>query len=70
MKINIKLLLLVSIFFAASCESLVEDINENPNDILIDDVQAELFLTGAMLANTSAQETPLAISLCGFDQIA
>ena len=55
MKISIKLLLLVSIFFAASCESLVEDINENPNDILIDDVQAELFLTGAMLANTSAQ---------------
>lgn len=55
MKFNIKLLLLLSVFFAASCESLVEGINENPNDILIEDVEAELFLTGTMLANTSAQ---------------
>lgn len=55
MKFNIKLLLLLSVFFAASCESLVEDINENPNDILIEDVEAELFLTGTMLANVSAQ---------------
>jgi len=39
----------------ASCQSLVEGINENPNKITIEDVDAKLFLTGALLANSSAQ---------------
>ena len=39
-----------------SCESLVDDINDNPNRITADEImQAELFLTGAMLANSVAQ---------------
>lgn len=38
-----------------SCESLVEGINDNPNNITPDDVVAELYLTGAMLANSVAQ---------------
>lgn len=55
MKNYIKLLALIGLFSFSACESLVEDINDNPNDILIEDVQADLFLTGAMLANVSAQ---------------
>ncbi|MEL7222551.1 MAG: SusD/RagB family nutrient-binding outer membrane lipoprotein, partial [Bacteroidota bacterium] len=55
MKNYIKLLALIGLFSFSACESLVDDINDNPNDILIDDVQADLFLTGAMLANVSAQ---------------
>lgn len=38
-----------------SCESLVDGINENPNEITLSDVNADLFLTGAMLSNTVAQ---------------
>lgn len=38
-----------------SCESLVDDINDNPNDLTTEDVDAEFFLTGAMLANSVAQ---------------
>jgi len=38
-----------------SCESLVDDINENPNEITIEDIEPRLFLTGAMLANSVAQ---------------
>ena len=41
--------------FATSCESLVEDINENPNALVLTDVNPELLLTGAMLANSVAQ---------------
>lgn len=55
MKFNIKLLALAVLFSFSACESLVEGINDNPNDILIEDVQADLFLNGAMLANVSAQ---------------
>lgn len=38
-----------------SCESLVEGINDDPNGITIGDVDANLFLTGAQLANAVAQ---------------
>lgn len=55
MKLYIKALILLAIFAVPSCTSLVEGINENPNDILITDIDAELFLTGALLANTVAQ---------------
>ena len=55
MKNNIKSILLLLLITLFSCEGIVEDINENPNDILIDDIDAELFMTGAMLANTVAQ---------------
>jgi len=37
------------------CESLVDDINDNPNEITADDVEARLFLTGAQLANAQVQ---------------
>jgi len=47
-------ILIIAILFG-SCESIVDGINDNPNDILISDVDAELFLTGAMLANTIVQ---------------
>ena len=39
-----------------SCESLVDDINDNPNRITADEIDdTQLFLTGAMLANSVAQ---------------
>lgn len=53
-----KYIKVISLLFAlslASCQNLVDGINDNPNDILISDIDAELFLTGAMLANSVAQ---------------
>jgi hypothetical protein len=38
-----------------ACEDLVDDINDNPNEITADDVDARLFLTGAQLANIQVQ---------------
>lgn len=52
---NIKAILLAVVVFFASCESLVEGINDNPNKILPEEIESDLFLTGAMLANTVAQ---------------
>ncbi len=46
---------LILVLAFSACESIVEDLNENPNDITLDDVEAQLFLTGAMLGNTAAQ---------------
>lgn len=51
----IKTLLLATLVIFTSCEELVEGINDNPNDILISDIEPSLFLTGAMLANAQAQ---------------
>jgi len=34
-----------------SCEDVVEGINDNPNDIIVSDVEERLFLTGAQVAN-------------------
>jgi len=42
-------------FCMVSCESLVEDINDDPNGLVIEEVSADLFLTGAQLANALAQ---------------
>ncbi len=55
MKTIIKSLFLVSLLVLVSCEEIVDGINDNPNDITIEDTRPELFLTGAMLANTVAQ---------------
>ncbi len=55
MKNYIKLLSLTLVVMLASCTGLVDGINDNPNDIAIEDVDAKLFLTGAQLANIVAQ---------------
>jgi hypothetical protein len=43
------------IFTAYSCEDIVDDINENPNDLTVSDVGEKLFLTGGQLANIQLQ---------------
>ncbi len=55
MKTIFQFLLLTVVLVFTSCEDLVDGINDNPNDITVEDVDAELFLTGAQLANTVAQ---------------
>lgn len=55
MKSFFQFLLLTVVLVFASCEDLVDGINDNPNDITVEDVDAELFLTGAQLANSVAQ---------------
>ena len=50
-KITYNLILSLSLIFIVSCEDLVEGINDNPNDIIVTDVEERLFLTGAQLAN-------------------
>ena len=55
MKNYIKSIFLVLVVFLASCESLVDGINENPNELPLGDVSPALFLSGAMLANNVAQ---------------
>ena len=50
-KLIVKSFLIIGILIASSCESIVEDINANPNDILTTDVESKLFLTGSLLAN-------------------
>ncbi len=54
-KIFTKSILALLIIFSFSCEDINEDINANPNDILITDVEDKLFLTGAQLANVQLQ---------------
>jgi len=39
----------------AGCQSLNEGVNDNPNDITIDAIQAQSFLTGAQLGNIQVQ---------------
>ena len=55
MKIILKYLFVIVCLAMVSCEGLVDDINENPNDLTPEDVDPQFFLTGAMLANTGAQ---------------
>jgi hypothetical protein len=50
-----KYLLITCLIFFASCESLNDGINENPNDVVLEDVEERLFLTGGMLANVQIQ---------------
>ncbi|MDH3648995.1 MAG: SusD/RagB family nutrient-binding outer membrane lipoprotein [Saprospiraceae bacterium] len=40
---------------STACEDVVDGINDNPNKITSDDIDPQLFLTGAMLANSVAQ---------------
>ncbi len=54
MKKTLYSFLLMTVLVLFSCQGLVEDIDQNPNDITIEDVDPTLFLTGALLANTSA----------------
>ena len=50
-KITYNIILSLSIVFIISYEDLVDGINDNPNDIIVTDVEERLFLTGAQLAN-------------------
>ena len=50
-KITYTLILSLSLISIVSCEDLVEGINDNPNDIIVTDVEERLFITGAQLAN-------------------
>jgi len=54
-KFVLKSIVILGLLIASSCESIVEDINANPNDILTTDVEDRLFLTGSLLANTQLQ---------------
>ena len=54
MKKIINIIFITAALIMTSCQSLVEGVNEDPTGITIEDVDASLFLTGAMLANTSA----------------
>ena len=53
--INIFILFAFTGWIFTSCEDLVDDINPNPNKITAEDIDADLFLTGSMLANSLAQ---------------
>ncbi len=55
MKKNSIVYMLILVFGLFSCKGLVEGINDNPNDITIEDIDGELFLTGAQLANIIVQ---------------
>lgn len=56
MKNIFKLLVFSSLIFAAySCEDILDEINDNPNDLTVEDVDAKLFLTGGQLANIQLQ---------------
>ena len=48
-------LIIVLAIMLSACEGMLDGINEDPNDIVADEVAAELYLTGAQLANISAQ---------------
>ena len=54
---HMKKLLYLSVLLAAfsGCEMLNEGINDNPNDITIEAIQAQSFLTGAQLGNIQVQ---------------
>ncbi|MDO7703679.1 MAG: SusD/RagB family nutrient-binding outer membrane lipoprotein, partial [Flavobacteriaceae bacterium] len=54
-KIYTILSLSLTLLLATSCEDIVEGINDNPNDIIVSDVEERLFLTGGMIANVQVQ---------------
>lgn len=55
MRNYIKSLILLLAVVSFSCEDIVEGINDNPNQITTNDLEARLFLTGAQLANVQVQ---------------
>ena len=50
-----KILMMIFGIFLMSCEGLVDDINENPNQLLPSELEPQLLLKGTILANTVAQ---------------
>ncbi len=54
MKNIFKYSILIFAVLLVSCEELVDGINDNPNELILDDVDPQFLLTGAMLANTVA----------------
>jgi len=54
-KIYTLLSLSLTLLAITSCEDIVEGINDNPNDIIVTDVEERLFLTGGMIANVQVQ---------------
>ena len=58
MKNTFSLILVASMLMLASCE-IPTDLNDNPNEITLQDVDASLFLNGAQLANTMVQNSHL-----------
>ena len=58
MKNTFSLILIASMLMLASCE-IPTDLNDNPNEITLQDVDASLFLNGAQLANTMVQNSHL-----------
>ncbi|MBP1841652.1 SusD/RagB family nutrient-binding outer membrane lipoprotein [Formosa algae] len=56
MKSTYKIYLLIfTAFISFGCENLVDDLNENPNQLTLDDIDAGLFLNGAELSNIAIQ---------------
>lgn len=51
----IKYLFFIAVFISFSCEDLVDDMNDNPNQLTLDDIEEGLFLNGAELANINIQ---------------
>ena len=58
MKNTFSLILIASMLMLASCE-IPTDLNDNPNEITLQDVDASLFLNGAQLANIMLQNSHL-----------
>ena len=58
MKNMFSLILIASIMMLPSCE-IPTDLNDNPNEITLQDVDANLFLNGAQLANIMLQNSHL-----------
>ena len=58
MKNTFSLILIASMLILASCE-IPTDLNDNPNEITLQDVDASLFLNGAQLANIMVQNSHL-----------
>ena len=56
MKNTFSLILIASMLMLASCE-IPTDLNDNPNEITLQDVDASLFLNGAQLANIMIQNS-------------
>ena len=53
--IYIKYILIFATIILSGCENIVDNLNENPNQLTLDDVDAGLFLNGAELSNINIQ---------------
>jgi len=72
----IKFLLIFTAFAFLSCEKLVDDLNENPNQLTLNDIDPGLFVNGAELSNIAIQLGPYSRmagywsgQLIGFEQV-